>query len=53
MNRDEGQYQLSHLYDQFLTPGNLKRSTGNVGSGNTAQVSSVFTRRSHNQTSDE
>ena len=53
MNRDEGQYQLSHLYDQFLTPGNLKRSTGNAGSGNTVQASSVFTRRSHNQTSDE
>ena len=35
MNRDEGQYHLSHVYDELLMPKNKKRT------GNTKTPSSV------------
>ena len=34
MNRDEGQYQLSHIFDEFLIPG-LKKSPDGKSTGNT------------------
>ena len=48
MNRDEGQYQLSHIYDEFLvTPGS--KSPGGKQSGNSTISSSSSVSSCHRQ----
>ena len=47
MNRDEGQYQLNHIFDEFLVPTGLKSPIGQQTGNPIVAKNSNVARRQH------